>query len=90
MSLHGDGTLGVDLGRNWEDALVSSHLINPSLLRQDAFDDFFLDRMARLCTLIETAMAKTVQRDLTAGAPTEDSSHFEAETLLDDHNDGEA
>lgn len=40
------------------DAYIASHLINPQLLRDDAFDAFMADRQARLLALIEKAMGK--------------------------------
>ncbi|MBK8462832.1 MAG: DUF262 domain-containing protein [Nigerium sp.] len=72
------------------DSLLTSHCIDPVLLRQDAFEAFFDARRDSLCTLIEQAMGKAVQRDLTAGAPTEDSSFFEPDSLREDQSDGEA
>ncbi|MER9330601.1 DUF262 domain-containing protein [Mesorhizobium sp. M0488] len=40
------------------DAYLESHLIDPSLLRADAFDSFMADRQKRLLALIESAMGK--------------------------------
>jgi hypothetical protein len=40
------------------DAYLSSHLIDPELLRADAFDAFMADRQARLLALIERATGK--------------------------------
>ena len=40
------------------DAYLSSHLIDPSLLRRDSFDDFVADRQKRLLGLIEQATDK--------------------------------
>ncbi len=71
-------------------SLLTSHCIDPVLLRQDAFEAFFDARRDSLCTLIEQAVGKAVQRDLTAGIPTEDSSFFEPESLREDQSDGEA
>ena len=65
------------------DALLTTHAIQPDLLRSDAFDAFFDARRAALCTLIEDAMGKAVQRDLGEGLATEDASHFEPEDLVD-------
>jgi hypothetical protein len=42
------------------DALLASHALSPSLLRQDAFDDFLEDRRRRLSRLVEIAMGKPV------------------------------
>ena len=72
------------------DSLLTSHCIDPVLLRRDAFEAFFDARRDSLCALIEQAMGKAVQRDLTAGTPTEDSSFFEPESLREDQSDGEA
>lgn len=72
------------------DSLLTSHCIDPLLLREDAFEAFFDARRDSLCALIEQAMGKAVQRDLTAGTPTEDSSFFEPESLREDQSDGEA
>ena len=41
------------------DAYLTSHLIDPSLLRSDSFDAFMVDRQKRLLTLIEQATGKT-------------------------------
>ena len=78
----------IDPGRL--DSLLTGHCIDPLLLRQDAFEAFFDARRDSLCSLIEQAMGKAVQRDLTAGTPTEDSSFFEPESLREDQSDGEA
>ncbi len=40
------------------DAYLVSHLIDPALLRADAFDDFLADRQKRLLVLIEEATGK--------------------------------
>lgn len=40
------------------DAFLASHLIDPSLLREDAFDAFMADRQKRLLGLIEQATGK--------------------------------
>jgi hypothetical protein len=39
-------------------AYIASHLIDPSLLRADAFDAFMADRQRRLLALIENATGK--------------------------------
>lgn len=71
------------IGSDRLNSLLANHCIDPGMLRMDHFDGFFEARQESLCTLIETAMGKKVQRDLSAGSPTEDSSHFEAEYLSD-------
>ncbi|MER9428790.1 DUF262 domain-containing protein [Mesorhizobium sp. M0408] len=40
------------------DAILSTHLIDPTLLRADAFEMFLVDRQKRLLLLIEQAMGK--------------------------------
>ena len=42
------------------DKALESHEINPSLLKQDSFGTFFVNRAKRLLDLIEIAMGKTV------------------------------
>ena len=42
------------------DSSLRSHLIQPELLRSDAFDEFIRDRAARLLSVIETATGRTV------------------------------
>lgn len=41
------------------DAYLTSHLVDPSLLRADKFEDFMEDRQKRLLALIERATGKT-------------------------------
>jgi hypothetical protein len=41
------------------DGYLASHLIDPALLRSDAFEAFMVDRQKRLLTLIEQATGKT-------------------------------
>lgn len=45
------------------DQYLKSHLIDPALLRADAFEAFMADRQARLLSLIERAMGKEAYRD---------------------------
>jgi hypothetical protein len=40
------------------DSFLTSHLVDPTLLRSDKFEDFMIDRQKRLLTLIEHAMGK--------------------------------
>ncbi len=42
---------------------VTSHLIDPNLLRVDKFDDFMSDRQERLIKLIERAIGKSASRE---------------------------
>ncbi len=63
------------------DDLLELHLIDPELLRADAFDQFFISRREGLCNLVEKAIGKTVQRDISIGTAEEDSVHFEEEEI---------
>ncbi|EBL1410476.1 DUF262 domain-containing protein [Salmonella enterica] len=45
------------------DAILRSHFIEPSLLRQDSFEAFFADRKKQLLKLIEAAMGKNISQD---------------------------
>ena len=58
------------------DHLVEAHLIPATSLRADNFDSYFIERRRRLCELVESAMGKTVPRDVDSGAA-EDSMQFE-------------
>lgn len=46
------------IDRDRLDGYLTSHLINPSLLRADAFDAFMVDRQKRLLALIEQATGR--------------------------------
>jgi hypothetical protein len=46
------------IAREKLDAFLTSHLIDPSLLRADSFDGFMADRQKRLLALIEQATGK--------------------------------
>lgn len=59
------------------DEYLSSHLIDPALLRADAFEEFMADRQRRLLRLIETATGKTAY----AGEVAEEGSDVEDEGL---------
>lgn len=69
------------------DALLRTHAVDPGALRTDDFDAFFDARREALCRLIEGAMGKTVQRDLSEGDATESAEHFEAEALEPEENE---
>lgn len=43
--------------------ILESHHISPSLIRQDLFDEFMLDRQARLLSLVERAMGKEISQE---------------------------
>ncbi|MBE7365296.1 DUF262 domain-containing protein [Corynebacterium aurimucosum] len=66
---------------NGVDDVLRGHLISPEALRSDNFDAFFERRRESLCALIEGALKKTVQRDVSEGNAVEDSSFFEEEAL---------
>lgn len=59
------------------DEVLTSHCINPRLLRNDDFAGFFSDRRERLLGLVESAMQKPAQRDVSQGYLVEESSQFE-------------
>ncbi|MFI9597864.1 hypothetical protein [Nonomuraea sp. NPDC052265] len=60
------------------DALVSSHRCDPSAMRADDFDTFFVARREALVKLVEKAMGKTVQRDASEGEMQESADQFDA------------
>ena len=51
------------IDRDRLDGYLASHLINPSLLRADGFDDFMADRQKQLLGLIERATGKAAYSD---------------------------
>ena len=59
------------------DALLEGHLVPSEHLRGDEFDGFFVKRRELLCTLVEAATGKPVQRDIDAGEGEETSAQFE-------------
>jgi len=63
------------------DELLRPHLVDPQALRSDDFDTFFATRREALCQLVESAIGKPVQRDISAGQSEEDSSHFDQEEM---------
>ncbi|MGC5583825.1 GmrSD restriction endonuclease domain-containing protein [Ornithinimicrobium sp. W1665] len=72
------------------DQLLSTHLIDASHLRSDDFDEYFVARRERLCLLVETAIGKSVQRDVDEGHAEEDSAHFDEAQLAEDLIEEEA
>ncbi|HEX6356067.1 GmrSD restriction endonuclease domain-containing protein [Actinophytocola sp.] len=66
------------------DERLATHLVPADLLRSDNFDAFFAARRESLCKLVEAAIGKAVQRDIDLGFAEEDSTHFEADELMDD------
>lgn len=69
------------------DGLLESHLISPDALRTDDFDAFFSDRRESLLTLIEKAMQKSAQRDVSQGVAIEDSSQFDEAEIAESHDE---
>ncbi len=68
------------------DARIETHAINPSPLRADDFEAFFLDRRAALLDLIAQAMGKEVTgREQEPTTPPEED--FEASVLGEDESD---
>lgn len=63
------------------DELLKPHLVDPEALRSDDFVTHFESRREALCQLVERAIGKSVQRDVSAGQGVEDSSHFEQEEM---------
>jgi hypothetical protein len=57
--LEADGKTVPAIERHRLDVYLRSHLIDPDLLRGDAFDEFLADRQKRLLGLIEQATGKT-------------------------------
>jgi hypothetical protein len=57
------------------DAYLSSHLVNPLLLRADSFNEFMLDRQKRLLALIEAATGRPAY----VGEVAEDGDDVEAD-----------
>ncbi|MDP1761675.1 MAG: hypothetical protein Q8L43_05575, partial [Deltaproteobacteria bacterium] len=57
------------------DGFLTSHLIDPSLLRSDNFDAFMADRQKRLLALIEQATGKVAY----TGDVQEEGEDFEAD-----------
>lgn len=57
------------------DMYLKSHLIDPSLLRSDSFNDFMVDRQKRILSLIEQATGKAAY----VGDIPEEGEHIEAD-----------
>lgn len=65
------------------DELVSTHLVPAESLRADDFQQFFRTRRESLCRLVESAIDKSVQRDIDAGFAEEDSAQFESDAMIE-------
>ena len=63
------------------DQILGQHLVDPAALRSDDFDEFFETRREALCQLIETALGKSVPRDVSEGINAEVASNFEEAEL---------
>lgn len=63
------------------DEILSLHEIDAKALRAVDFDSFFALRRERLCLLVERALGKSVQRDISEGKAIEDSRQFEESAL---------
>lgn len=66
------------------DELLATHLIPATRLRNDDFDGYFRIRRESLCKLVESAIGKSVQRDIDEGHADEDSAQFELAELVGD------
>ena len=77
------------IGATQLDVLLEGHLVPAPCLRGDDFDGFFVERRERLCSLVEAAIGKPVQRDIDAGEAEESSAQFETSmvTELPDEED---
>jgi hypothetical protein len=69
----------VQISDTEQDAILTTHLINPVLLRADKFDAFYADRKASLIRVIEQAMGKEVVAT-SPDAPAEDAEDETEET----------
>ncbi|SCM74259.1 conserved hypothetical protein [uncultured Pleomorphomonas sp.] len=68
---------GPGIDRDRLDGFLASHLIDPALLRADAFETFMADRQAKLLRLIENATGQAVYRDTEIEATDEDETDEE-------------
>lgn len=69
------------------DEVLSSHLIDPATLRSDDFVAFFSARRESLLALVEKAMGKTAQRDVSQGLAIEGSIEFDEEDIAESIDD---
>lgn len=63
------------------DDLLRTHLVNPQALRANDFDAHFARRREALVQLVEGAIGKAVQRDVSAGEPEETLDHFDEDNV---------
>ncbi len=66
---------GIDADRVGD--LLKTHLADPEALRDTDFDAHFIRRREALVDLVEKAIGKSVQRDVSTGEPEETLEHFE-------------
>lgn len=69
------------LSENEIDEALSSHNINPTLLKTDEFDAFIIDRAKRILNLIEQAMGKSV-----SGRDSESTIHNYGTSLINEQD----
>lgn len=62
----------VQLAQDEMDAILRTHLIEPSILRADAFDAFYASRKAALLAVVERAMGKAASAPTSPWHPAED------------------
>lgn len=77
--LEGGAEKGLPIDPGTLDQYLASHLIDPALLRADAFQAFMDDRQARLLVLIEAAMGKKAY----AGAVPDEGEDDESDEELE-------
>jgi hypothetical protein len=63
------------------DSHLRSHLIDPALLRADAFELFMQDRQTRLLRLIADATGQKVQGDIESGVAAGADAETDDETI---------
>src|SRR5699024_8756571 len=69
------------------DEVLASHLIDANCLRKDDFDGFFSNRREQLLTLVESAMGKPAQRDLSQGYAVEGSNQFDEADVAESNDE---
>ena len=69
------------------DEVLASHLIDANCLREDDFDGFFSNRREQLLTLVESAMGKPAQRDLSHGYAVEGSNQFDEADVAESNDE---
>jgi hypothetical protein len=70
---------GIDSGH--VDGLLKTHLVDPQALRDTDFDAHFIRRREALVELIEQAIGKPVQRDVSTGELEETLDHFDQDNV---------